>query len=61
METPKENPNNIEDLTNLEKRVSSATKLTLLDLNSIKLDVKHTILTPDYLERLSRGEISANN
>lgn len=34
--------------------VKSATKLTLLQLNAIKLDVRHTILTPDYLEKLSQ-------
>ena len=28
------------------------TKLTPLDLNAIRLDVRHTILTPDYLENL---------
>lgn len=30
----------------------TAKKLTLLDLNNIRLDAKHTILTPDYLENL---------
>ena len=28
------------------------TKLSPLELNNIKLDPKHTLLTPDYLERL---------
>lgn len=32
--------------------IPSATPLTPLELNGIRLDVKHTILTPDYLEKL---------
>lgn len=28
-------------------------KLTPLELNNIRLDVRHTILTPDYLEQLT--------
>ena len=32
--------------------VKSATKLTALDLNGIRLDSRHTLLTPDYLEQL---------
>ena len=31
----------------------SMIKLSALELNNIKLDAKHTLLTPDYLERLS--------
>ena len=31
-------------------------QLTALELNNIKLDPKHTILTPDYLENLSKEE-----
>lgn len=30
-------------------------KLSALDLNNIRLDVKHTVLTPDYLEKLSNA------
>lgn len=30
----------------------NVTKLTPLDLNNIRLDVHHTILTPTYLEDL---------
>lgn len=37
---------------NPDLAVKSATKLTPLDLNNIRLDVRHTILTPDYLEKL---------
>lgn len=34
---------------------ANATKLTLLQLNGIKLDSKHTVLTPDYLENLENN------
>lgn len=34
--------------------LSSATKLTPLELNNIRLDIRHTILTPDYLENIIR-------
>lgn len=30
----------------------SAVKLTPLQLNAIKLDVRHTVLSPEYLENL---------
>lgn len=33
--------------------LKSATPLTPLQLNAIRLDVKHTILSPDYLENLA--------
>ena len=32
--------------------ISSAKELSAMDLNNIKLDVKHTVLTPQYLEDL---------
>lgn len=35
----------------LPSSIKSATPLTPLQLNAVKMDVKHTILTPDYLER----------
>ena len=38
------------DLTGLS---GSAAKLTPLQLNGIRLDVRHTILTPDYLDNLA--------
>ena len=41
----KQDPGN---LLNLQ----GAVQLTPLDLNSVKLDIKHTILTPTYLESL---------
>ena len=28
-------------------------KLTPMELNNIKLDVRHTILTPDYLDKIA--------
>lgn len=31
----------------------AATPLTPLQLNGIRLDVRHTILTPDYLDKLA--------
>ena len=31
----------------------NATKLSAMDLNYIKLDPKHTLLTPDYLEKFT--------
>lgn len=37
---------------NIDAVLASATKLSPLDLNGIKLDVQHTVLTPDYLEGL---------
>ena len=37
---------------------STASKMTALELNNIRLDVKHTILTPDYLEKLTAGDPS---
>lgn len=36
--------------------LSSAAKLTPLELNNIKLDIRHTVLTPDYLEGLMKNE-----
>lgn len=39
----------------MEQALAGATKLSLLQLNGIKLDDKHTILTPDYLENLVKN------
>ena len=33
--------------------LSKATILTPLELNNIRLDVRHTVLTPDYLDKLA--------
>lgn len=34
--------------------MDSAKELSAMDLNNIKLDIKHTVLTPQYLEDLIR-------
>lgn len=34
-------------------------KLTPLQLNGIRLDAQHTVLTPDYLEELRRQTAAA--
>lgn len=36
----------------METNISSAKELSAMDLNNIKLDAKHTVLTPQYLEEL---------
>ena len=36
----------------IDKGQSTPVKLTAMELNNIKLDPKHTLLTPDYLENL---------
>ena len=36
-------------------------ELSALELNNIKLDNKHTLLTPQYLEDLINNKISASN
>ena len=36
----------------MENFLRSAKELSALELNNIKLDAKHTILTPKYLEDL---------
>lgn len=47
-------PTNPTQATNeLTDIVGNATKLTPLQLNGIKLDTLHTILTPDYLDKLA--------
>lgn len=47
-----------ENLKNKDNNVGTglenATKLTPLELNNIKLDIQHTILTPDYLEKIEK-------
>lgn len=39
----------------LSEVIKSATPLTPLQLNSFKLDIKHTLLTPQYLENLQKS------
>ena len=46
----------------MPEELKSAQKLSPLQLNNIRLDVKHTILTPDYLENLiDNNEISEDD
>lgn len=42
----------------LPNDVTSATPLSPLDLNGYKLDIKHTILTPEYIENLEKNKVS---
>ncbi|MCH5238035.1 MAG: hypothetical protein J1E95_09590 [Muribaculaceae bacterium] len=48
MEPVNTSASNFEAIQNLK----SAVVLSPLQLNNIRLDVKHTVLTPDYLENL---------
>lgn len=44
------------DKSSLEiKAPVDARELSLLDLNNIRLDIKHTVLTPEYLENLQKA------
>lgn len=36
-----------------EVKIKDAEKLSLLDLNGMKLDAKHTVLTPKKLEAMA--------
>lgn len=40
----------------MDMQIKSATPLSLLQLNAIKLDAKHTVLTPEYLDELEKGK-----
>ena len=42
----------------MESDLSSAKELSAMDLNNIKLDIKHTVLTPQYLEDLIQNKNS---
>lgn len=42
----------------MENDITSAKELTAMDLNNIKLDAKHTVLTPQYLENLIQNKIA---
>ena len=42
----------------METNLTSAKELSAMDLNNIKLDIKHTVLTPQYLENLIRDKDS---
>lgn len=41
-------------LSSMQEVLEKADKLSPLQLNDIKLDVRHTVLTPDYLDNLVR-------
>ena len=47
----------------MENDITSAKELSAMDLNNIKLDIKHTVLTPQYLEDLiqNKNSESKNN
>lgn len=51
-----ENNNDNKTTTTLNLGLESATELSPLELNNIRLDVRHTILTPDYLESLKNSK-----
>lgn len=40
--------------------IKSATPLTALQLNDFRLDVKHTVLTPEYLEKMTAAKKEQN-
>ena len=40
----------------MENILSSSKELSAMDLNNIKLDMKHTVLTPQYLEDLIQNK-----
>ena len=42
----------------MEPDITSAKELSAMDLNNIKLDIKHTVLTPQYLEDLIQNKSS---
>lgn len=44
----------------MEPKLHFGKELSAMDLNNIKLDAKHTVLTPEYLENLI-NEKSQNN
>ena len=51
------NEENISQVSDQKKVADPIVKLSPLELNNIKLDPKHTLLTPDYLENLlTNGE-----
>ena len=41
--------------------IISAKEMSALELNNIKLDGKHTVLTPQYLEDLIKNKNSESN
>lgn len=45
----------------MENDIPSAKELSAMDLNNIKLDMKHTLLTPQYLEDLIKNKNSESS
>lgn len=45
----------------LPPELKSATPLTALELNGFKLDVKHTVLTPELLDKMAQTKIVSAN
>lgn len=45
----------------MDSNLSSAKELSAMDLNNIKLDIRHTVLTPQYLENLIQNNNSDTN
>lgn len=48
------NPSASNGQNNTEVPVSSAQPMSPLELNDIRLDIHHTILTPDYLKQAAK-------
>ena len=44
----------------MNEDIATAKEMSAMDLNNIKLDMKHTVLTPQYLEDLIQGKNSDN-
>ena len=40
----------------MDKDIISGKEMSAMDLNNIKLDIKHTVLTPQYLENLIQNK-----
>lgn len=57
----KVNDNTSRNIGSPELPVSSAVEMSPLQLNGIRLDVNHTILTPDYLEQIkAKTQVDSN-
>ncbi len=44
------------DNTKIPAVLTSARPLTAMELNNIRLDSRHTLLTPEHLEQLAQGK-----
>ena len=43
----------------MDTNINTPRELSALELNNIKLDIKHTVLTPQYLENLIQNKDKA--